>query len=203
MKLDSNYSQENIRDMQQDALQRVRDMQRRSEEALKNSSHQGSGNWASSSFRSGQGFSPQRPSSQHGGGQTVNNSGREKSQGGSGWQSSPRSRPLSQPESQDSSMPPDEFIPPPTQESPSVDEDSAENPAFSNQPSQEQACNEGQAADESTLSQSISLGRDTIKNVMAALNLDNERLLLLLLLFVLYTDGADFTLLFALLYLFL
>lgn len=46
-------------------------------------------------------------------------------------------------------------------------------------------------------------GRDTLPKLLKALNLDNERLLILLLVFLLYSDGADYTLLFALLYLFL
>ena len=44
--------------------------------------------------------------------------------------------------------------------------------------------------------------KPSIEQLLSALNLDKERLLILALLFLLYTDGADQTLLLALLYLF-
>ena len=44
--------------------------------------------------------------------------------------------------------------------------------------------------------------KPSFEQLLSALNLDKERLLILALLFLLYTDGADQTLLLALLYLF-
>lgn len=49
---------------------------------------------------------------------------------------------------------------------------------------------------------SLNETKPSIEQLLSALNLDKERLLILALLFLLYTDGADQTLLLALLYLF-
>lgn len=45
-------------------------------------------------------------------------------------------------------------------------------------------------------------GRDTISKLLEVLHLDGERILILMLILLLYNDGADYTLLFALIYLF-
>lgn len=44
--------------------------------------------------------------------------------------------------------------------------------------------------------------RDTVSRVLQAVNLDSERILLLALLVLLYNEGADYTLLLAMIYLF-
>lgn len=211
--------------MQQDAVERVREMQRRSDAALKNA-QRNPAFFTSSAPNPGvpiQQVHNQQNSSSHKRVPSVEKQAEsltssEAAQHGQSSQEQPQPQMQSQPQPQHPT--PNESLvgetpPPPTQPQPENNMGQQRNYTMpQEQPSSPLQNFLGQTplagigkGVESLLGTltgpSNPQKKDTIAQLLEVLHLDGERILILMIILLLYNDGADYTLLFALLYLFI
>lgn len=215
----SNYSRDDMIRMQQDAVERVREMQRRSDAALKNA-QRNPAFFTSSAPNPGvpiQQVHNQQNSSSHKRVSSVEKQAEsltssEAVQHGQSSQEQPQ--PQVQPPTPNQSQG-GETPPPPTQPQPENNMGQQRNYTMpQEQPSSPLQNFLGQTplagigkGVESLLGTltgpSNPQKKDTIAQLLEVLHLDGERILILMIILLLYNDGADYTLLFALLYLFI
>lgn len=225
----SNYSRDDMIRMQQDAVERVREMQRRSDAALKNA-QRNPAFFTSSAPNPGvpiQQVHNQQNSSSHkripsvekqaeslSSSETVQHSQSSQAQSQPQMQSQPQAQAQHQPqqptpnESQAGETPP-----PPTQPENNMGQQrnytmQQEQPSspLQNFLGQTPLAGIGKGVESllGTLTgPSNPQKKDTIAQLLEVLHLDGERILILMIILLLYNDGADYTLLFALLYLFI
>lgn len=225
----NNYSRDDMIRMQQDAVERVREMQRRSDAALKNA-QRNPAFFTSSAPNPGvpiQQVHNQQNSSSHKRVPSVEKQAEsftssEAVQHGQSSQEQPQPQMQSQPQAQAQHQPQQptpnesqagETPPPPTQ--PEINMGQQRNYTMpQEQPSSPLQNFLGQTplagigkGVESLLGTltgpSNPQKKDTIAQLLEVLHLDGERILILMIILLLYNDGADYTLLFALLYLFI
>lgn len=207
--------------MQQDAVERVREMQRRSDAALKNA-QRNPAFFTSSAPNPGvpiQQVHNQQNSSSHKRVPSVEKQAEsltssEAVQHGQSSQEQPQPQMQSQPPTPNQSQG-GETPPPPTQPQPENNMGQQRNYTMpQEQPSSPLQNFLGQTplagigkGVESLLGTltgpSNPQKKDTIAQLLEVLHLDGERILILMIILLLYNDGADYTLLFALLYLFI
>lgn len=217
----SNYSRDDMIRMQQDAVERVREMQRRSDAALKNA-QRNPAFFTSSAPNPGvpiQQVHNQQNSSSHKRVPSVEKQAEsltssEAVQHGQSSQEQPQPQMQSQPPTPNQSQG-GETPPPPTQPQPENNMGQQRNYTMpQEQPSSPLQNFLGQTplagigkGVESLLGTltgpSNPQKKDTIAQLLEVLHLDGERILILMIILLLYNDGADYTLLFALLYLFI
>lgn len=227
----SNYSRDDMIRMQQDAVERVREMQRRSDAALKNA-QRNPAFFTSSAPNPGvpiQQVHNQQNSSSHKRIPSVEKqaeslSSSETVQHGQSSQAQSQPQMQSQPQAQaqhqsqqptPNESPVGETPPPPTQPQPENNMGQQRNYTMQ----QEQPSSPLQNFLGQTPLAGIGKGvesllgtltgpsnpqkKDTIAQLLEVLHLDGERILILMIILLLYNDGADYTLLFALMYLFI
>lgn len=211
--------------MQQDAVERVREMQRRSDAALKNA-QRNPAFFTSSAPNPGvpiQQVHNQQNSSSHKRVPSVEKQAEsltssEAVQHGQSSQEQPQPQIQSQPQPQHptpNESPVGETPPPPTQPQPENNMGQQRNYTMPQEPPSSPLQNflgqtplagigKGVESLLGTLTgPSNPQKKDTIAQLLEVLHLDGERILILMIILLLYNDGADYTLLFALLYLFI